>query len=265
MHRSASISKILVAKFNQHAPLEESRQLARFANCLWQTATMLTSLAFVLASQVSITPANRMGEAWWKDRHDRCVAQTKQGGHELIFIGDSITQGWEGGGKATWDKYYGSRKAANYGFSGDRTEHVLWRMENGEIVGEKPKVAVMMIGTNNIGHGSSDAAATALGVKTIVGKLRTAMPATKILLLGIFPRGATATDKMRMDVASATAQFSSLADGKNVFFLDIGRAYVSKDGDMWKGLMPDLLHPNPAGYEIWAKAMEPTLKNLLGE
>jgi beta-glucosidase len=136
---------------------------------------------------------------------------------------------------------------------------------DGEIVGEKPKVAVMMIGTNNIGHGSSDAAATALGVKTIVGKLRTAMPATKILLLGIFPRGATATDKMRMDVASATAQFSSLADGKNVFFLDIGRAYVSKDGDMWKGLMPDLLHPNPAGYEIWAKAMEPTLKNLLGE
>ena len=226
---------------------------------------MLSSLAFVFTTQVSITPAHRMGEAWWKARHERCVEQTKQGGHELIFIGDSITQGWEGGGKATWDKYYANRKAANYGFSGDRTEHVLWRMENGEIVGEKPKVAVMMIGTNNIGHGSSDAAATALGVKTIVGKLRSVMPSTKILLLGIFPRGATSTDKMRVDVASATSQFSTLADGKNVFFLDIGRHYMTRNGDMWAGLMPDLLHPNSGGYEIWAKAMEPMLKQLLGD
>jgi beta-glucosidase len=226
---------------------------------------MLSSLAFVLTTQVSITPANRMGEAWWKSRHERCVEQTKQGGHELIFIGDSITQGWEGGGKTTWDKYYANRKAANYGFSGDRTEHVLWRMENGEIVGEKPKVAVMMIGTNNIGHGSSDAVATALGVKTIVGKLRSVMPTTKILLLGIFPRGATSTDKMRMDVASATSQYSTLADGKNVFFLDIGRHFMTRDGDMWTGLMPDLLHPNSGGYDIWAKAMEPTLKMLLGD
>ncbi|MEI7576843.1 MAG: GDSL-type esterase/lipase family protein [Armatimonadota bacterium] len=226
---------------------------------------MLTTLAIIFSAQVSITSAHRLNEEWWKARHERCVEQTKQGGHELIFIGDSITQGWEGGGKATWDKYYGSRKAANYGFSGDRTEHVLWRMENGEIVGEKPKVAVMMIGTNNIGHGSSDAAATALGVKTIVGKLRSVMPATKILLLGIFPRGATSTDKMRMDVASATSQFSTLADGKNVFFLDIGRHYMTRNGDMWTGLMPDLLHPNSGGYEIWAKAMEPTLKQLLGD
>ncbi|MDH4388155.1 MAG: GDSL-type esterase/lipase family protein [Fimbriimonas sp.] len=226
---------------------------------------MLSSLAFVFTTQVSITPAHRMGEDWWKARHERCVEQTKQGGHELIFIGDSITQGWEGGGKATWDKYYAGRKAANYGFSGDRTEHVLWRMENGEIVGEKPKVAVMMIGTNNIGHGSSDAAATALGVKTIVGKLRSVMPSTKILLLGIFPRGATSNDKMRVDVASATSQFSTLADGKNVFFLDISRAFMSRDGDLWMGLMPDLLHPNSEGYWIWAKAMEPTLKKLLGE
>lgn len=226
---------------------------------------MLSTLAFVVASQVSITPAHRMGEQWWKDRHERCVAQTKQGGHELIFIGDSITQGWEGSGKATWDKYYGSRRAANYGFSGDRTEHVLWRMENGEIVGERPKVAVMMIGTNNIGHGSSNADQTALGVKTIVGKLRTVMPDTKILLLGIFPRGATASDKMRMDVANATAQFSTLHDGKHVFFLDIGRGFMSRDGEMWKTIMPDLLHPNATGYEVWAKSMEPTLKNLLGE
>lgn len=227
---------------------------------------MIAAIAASIAlAQVSITPAHRMGENWWKDRHEKCVNLTKQGGHDLIFIGDSITQGWEGGGRATWDKYYGNRKAANFGFSGDRTEHVLWRMQNGEIVGLKPKVAVIMIGTNNIGHGSSDANATALGVKTIVGKLREVMPETKILLLGIFPRGADANDRMRQAVADATKQFSALQDGKHVHFLDIGRAYVARDGEMWRGLMPDLLHPNSAGYEMWAKAMEPTLKSLLGD
>lgn len=224
---------------------------------------MVSLLATVMLTQVSITPVHRNNEGWWKERHERCVALTKQGGHELIFIGDSITQGWEGPGRKTWETYYANRKAANFGFSGDRTEHVLWRMANGEIVGLQPKVVVMMIGTNNIGHGSSDAGQTALGVRTIVGKLREAMPKAKILLLGIFPRGANAQDRGRMAVAQATSEFSSVADGKHVHFLDIGKHYTTKDGDMWRNLMPDLLHPNEAGYEIWAKAMEPTLRELL--
>lgn len=226
--------------------------------------------AFVFAAslslaQVSVTPADRLGEQWWKARHEAAVEATKKGGYDLMFIGDSITQGWEGQGKPVWDKYYANRKAVNFGFSGDRTEHVLWRMEHGEIMGLKPKVTVIMIGTNNIGHGSSNAADTATGVKRIVQKLRENMPETKILLLGIFPRGADSQDRMRVAVGQATDGFKTIADDKSVFFMDLGRYFMARNGDLWKSMMPDLLHPNTSGYEIWAKAMEPTLKNLLGE
>ncbi|MBL8048907.1 MAG: hypothetical protein JNJ45_09530 [Chthonomonas sp.] len=220
--------------------------------------------AAIALAQVSVTPAHRLQDQWWRERHEACVAKTKKGGYDLIFIGDSITHGWEGDGKATWDKYYASRNAANFGFSGDRTEHVLWRMENGEMVGLKPKVAVIMIGTNNIGHGSSDPAATALGIRRILVRLEETMPKTKVLLLGIFPRGATAADPYRQKVAEATGTIAGFAD-KRVTFLDIGRHFMTRDGDMWKTLMPDLLHPNADGYQIWAKAMEPTLAGLLGE
>jgi len=222
-------------------------------------------LTAMIQQSVATTPANKMNEVWWKERHEHCVELTKQGGWDLIFIGDSITHGWEGGGKALWDQYYAPRKAANFGFSGDRTEHVLWRMENGEIIGLHPKVAVIMIGTNNIGHRSTNATETAEGVKAIVGKLRTAMPATKILLLGIFPRGADSTDAFRIGTEQATEGFKTLADDKHVFFLNVGQHYMSKDGTLWKSLMPDLLHPNTEGYGIWQKAMEPTLQMLMGE
>lgn len=227
-------------------------------------ASLITLGAFS-SFQVATTPANRNNEGWWKERHERCIQTTQKGGYDLIFIGDSITQGWEGTGKKTWDQYYAHRKAANFGFSGDRTEHVLWRMENGEIKGLKPKVAVIMIGTNNIGHNSTNSEQTADGVKLIVSKLRGIMPDTKILLLGIFPRGATPTSQYRQEVARATDLFSTVADNQHVFFLDVAKHYMSRDGNLWMTMMPDALHPNETGYEIWAKAMEPTLKTLLGE
>lgn len=225
--------------------------------------TLAASL--ILGQMVSTTPAHRMGEQWWKERHERCVEATKKGDLDVIFIGDSITQGWEGGGKAAWDKYFGEYKTGNFGFSGDRTEHVLWRMDNGEIVGLQPKVAVMMIGTNNIGHGSSNPEQTAEGVKAIVAKLRAKLPKTKILLLGIFPRGATSEDRMRQGTVAATEGFKGIADGKMVHFQDVGQFFMSRDGVLWKSLMPDLLHLTPDGYDIWGKAIAPTLKKLTGE
>lgn len=190
---------------------------------------------------------------------------TQKGGIDVVFLGDSITQGWEGSGKATWDKEFAPLKAGNFGFSGDRTEHVLWRLEHGEMTGLKAKVVVLMIGTNNIGHGSSDPPQTATGVRAVVSKLRTAMPKAKVLLLGIFPRGESATDPMRVKVAEATAAFRTLHDGKWVHFLDIGDAFVRPDGTLRTKLMPDLLHLNDGGYEIWAKAIRPTLDRLLAD
>ena len=212
---------------------------------------------------VATTPISREGEQWWLDRHKRAVEAASKSNIELMFIGDSITQGWEGEGAAVWEKYYGNRKAANFGFSGDRTEHVLWRLDNGEMPALSPKVVVIMIGTNNVGHGSSTPEQTADGVRAIVSRLVLAMPSSKILLLGIFPRGEAPDDSGRRQARQATLQFAGLADRKRVFFLDVGEAFVHTDGRLRTSLMPDRLHLNSSGYELWARAMEPMLAKLL--
>jgi len=229
----------------------------------------ILGLAFLTHEQgiplhVATRPDHRLGEDWWKQRHERCVAQTKSGGFDIAFLGDSITQGWEDGGRTTWNQHFAALKSANFGFSGDRTEHVLWRLDNGEIVGANPKVIVIMIGTNNVGHGSSNAAQTSDGVRAIVGKLREKLPTAKILLLGVFPRGAAPDDRLRLAVNQATAGFASLHDGKHVFFSDIGKAFVRIDGSLRSTLMPDLLHLNPDGYAVWGKAIVEDIKRLLG-
>ncbi len=233
------------------------------------SALSLCSLAFFTLPQtpqhVATTPVDRMGEAWWKQRHEACVEITKKGGVDVMFVGDSITQGWEGEGKATWDKLFAPLKAANFGFSGDRTEHVLWRLEHGEMVGLNPKVIVMMIGTNNIGHGSSTPEQTGDGVRAIVAKMRSSFKDAKILLLGIFPRGLKADDGMRMKVAKATELFQSAADGDHVRFMDIGKFFMRADGTLRTTMMPDLLHLNKGGYEIWGKAIEPTVREMMGK
>ena len=215
-----------------------------------------------IPQHVATIPANRLNEDWWKQRHEKCVEITKKGGIDLVFLGDSITQGWEDGGKDAWATACCGLKAANFGFSGDRTEHVLWRMDNGEILGLDPKVVVIMIGTNNIGHNSSNPDQTADGVRAIVGKLLTGLPHAKLLLLGIFPRGEQPDDPMRIAVKKATEEFSSLNDGKRVYFEDIGYAFVRSDGVLRTLLMPDRLHLNSDGYDIWAKAIAPMVEKL---
>ena len=142
-----------------------------------------------LAANPATTPAPR-NDAWWQQRHESMNARVKKGNVDLIFIGDSITHGWEGGGKDVWQQFYGNRNAVNLGIGGDQTCHVLWRLDHGNIDGISPKLAVIMIGTNNAGNAAQSAEQIAAGVKAIVDKLRTKLPQTKILLLAIFPRGA---------------------------------------------------------------------------
>jgi lysophospholipase L1-like esterase len=226
--------------------------------------SLLLSMALMQTPvHVATTPASRMNEQWWAERHQRCVETTKAGGFDIAFLGDSITQGWEGPGAATWAKMYAPLKAANFGFSGDRTEHVLWRLGNGELVAAQPKVIVIMIGTNNSGHGVSNAQQTADGVAAIVRKLRKETPKSKILLLGIFPRGEKPDEPYRLAVVEATRLFAPLHDGKYVHFLDIGQTFMHQDGTLRTLLLPDRLHLDPMAYELWAKAIEPTLSQLL--
>lgn len=211
----------------------------------------------------AVTPVPRE-DGWWGERHASFNQRATQGDVELIFIGDSITHSWENAGKEVWAKYYESRKAMNLGISGDRTEHVLWRLDHGNIEGISPKVAVIMIGTNNTGHKSNNAEEIADGITAIVKKLRARLPKMKILLLGIFPRGETPNAE-RAQNDQVNAMIAELACGRMVHYMDIGVHFLEPDGSISKEIMPDYLHLTPRGYQIWAIAIEGKLRELLGE
>jgi lysophospholipase L1-like esterase len=242
------------------------------------------SLAFFVAGCTTIDPALRDPEKNsalkpaprdpnWVKRHEGFVAEAKRGGVDVLFLGDSITDGWRrlerGGGKKVWDAHFAPLHAANFGISGDRTQHVLWRMANGELEGINPKAVVLMIGTNNAGFERDGTtprntpAETAEGVATIVRTLRAKFPATKILLLAVFPRAEKPTDPLRLQVASINTIIARLDDGRNVRYLDIGPKFLAADGTLPKDIMPDFLHPNEKGYEIWAAAIKEPLGALL--
>jgi len=208
----------------------------------------------------------KWAQRWWMPRHKQKLKEIQERKQiDLVMIGDSITHSWEGRGKKTWEKYYAPRNALNLGFSGDRTEQVLWRLQNGAVKGLSPKLAVVMIGTNNTGHRQDKPAETAAGVKLILKELRERLPKTKVLLLAIFPRGAEPGDKLRKLNEATNELIAKFADGKNVFFLNINDKFLAEDGALPKSIMPDRLHPNEKGYQIWAEAMEPMIKKLMGE
>lgn len=209
----------------------------------------------------AVVPAPR--EGGWMKRHESFNERVKKGNVDLLLIGDSITQGWEGAGKKVWEEFYAKRNAVNLGIGGDRTQHVLWRLDHGNVEGIKPKAAVLMIGTNNSGSNTSEQIAA--GVKAIVDKLKEKLPETKVLVLAIFPRGATKDDSRRKVNAGANELIAKLADGKQVFYQDIGQKFLKEDGTLSKEIMPDLLHLNEASYRIWAEAIEPKVKELMGE
>jgi lysophospholipase L1-like esterase len=191
-------------------------------------------------------------------------AKDAPGDYDIEFIGDSITQGWEGKGTNVWQEFYGRRKVINFGVGGDRTQHVLWRFEHGQLDGIKAKVAVVMIGTNNSNNQDNTEADILEGVAAIVQQIRTRQPDTKIFLLGIFPRGKTFSPQ-RGKILQVNQALARLDDGSHIFYLDLGSRYIENDGSISKSIMPDYLHPNEAGYRIWANAAEPKLKQLLGE
>ncbi|HEY2081587.1 MAG TPA: platelet-activating factor acetylhydrolase IB subunit [Verrucomicrobiae bacterium] len=221
-----------------------------------------TNLQTAPAKNPALIPATRSNPTNWLARHEGFVKQAKAGGIDLLFMGDSITDNWRNRGKNVWAKFYGSRHAANFGIGGDRTQHVIWRIENGELDGIDPKVIVLMIGTNNSNSDSPDQISE--GVEKIVADMREKCPKSKILLLAIFPRNKPDANPKQMDtINKVNARIAKLDDGKMVTFLDIGKAFLGDDGQLHADIMPDYLHPNEHGYQLWADAMEPTLDKLL--
>src|SRR5580698_6043812 len=218
----------------------------------------------VVHINAAIIPVPRTGNITNRQSLVLQRAKDNPGDYDIEFIGDSITQGWEGAGKNVWQEFYGQRKVINMGVSGDRTQHVLWRFEQGQLDGVKAKAAIVMIGTNNSNKDDNSEADILEGVTAIVNQIRQRQPGTKILLLGIFPRGQTFSAQ-RGKILQVNQALAKLDDSKNIFYIDIGPQLIESDGSISKAIMPDAgrLHPGEAGYRIWASAMEPKLKELL--
>jgi lysophospholipase L1-like esterase len=240
------------------------------------TALMLSACAAPTMQPPSVAQADSIAPIpnleswapWWMPRHEEKLAEIRQrqARHEnvdLVFIGDSITHGWEKDGLNVWNRLYKPYNALNLGFFGDRTEHVLWRLQHGEIDGIHPKAAVLLIGTNNTSHRLEAPGSTAAAIRRLIDEMHRHLPDTKILLLAVFPRN----DKPGTQVSRINDDLNtilpSLADNRKVFFLNINKALLNADGTFSKNIMPDLIHPNEKGYEIWAAAMQPELQKLM--
>jgi beta-glucosidase len=201
---------------------------------------------------------------WWLPRHEEKLSEKESMGRvDLVFLGDSITQAWEKEGAGVWETFYKPRHALNIGFNGDRTEHVLWRLEHGEVADIQPKLLVLLIGTNNSGHRMDKAEDTALGVKRILEVLAEKLPRTKILLLALFPRSAKSTQKLRVLNEEVNQIIQTYADDKAVFFLNINHHFLDASGRLTSNVMSDFLHPNSNQYQIVAEAIEPSVQALM--
>jgi lysophospholipase L1-like esterase len=230
------------------------------------TVGVCSSSLTALAENTATNPVPR--DAKWIARHEGFVKEAKRGGIDLLFMGDSITDFWRNRGSNVWNEFYAPLHAANFGISADRTQHVLWRIEHGELDGIHPKVIVLMIGTNNTGKEQDHQTIRNTppevieGVTAIVHEMRAKLPETKILLLAIFPR-AQPGDPYRDQIKEINLSLATLGDGRMITFLDIGPKFLEPDGTLSREIMPDLLHPSEKGYRIWAEAIKPTLDEMM--
>lgn len=225
--------------------------------------------------QTAILPSLRLDftpeqQAAWFRRHEECVARARAGPIEILFLGDSLTQGWLTHGRAQWDEYFAPRGAANFGVAGDRTQQVLWRILNGELDGINPKAIVLLIGTNNMTPGLGTKNPTprntpeeiVAGISAVLETLRQKLPPARILLFGIFPRGGK-DDPLRSEIAAINTALRGLEELPAVRFADIGTDFLAPDGSIPPEIMPDLLHLRAPGYQRWAARLAPLLDTML--
>jgi prolyl oligopeptidase len=247
LHMNVTLPKENTANTDSSAPTESKSSTATREN-------------------LSVVPVGRTSSKSWMAKHEKNLLIANRGEScPVVFLGDSITEGWRGRGKEVFAKYFAPMNAVNFGIGGDRTQHVLWRLQNGELNDRfHPQVIVLMIGTNNLGVKESTPEDIADGIKAIVAEIRKRSPETKVLLLAIFPRDKEPTAR-REKLQQVNALIARLDDGgKTVRYLDIGERFLGPDGSISKEIMPDYLHPGEKGYEIWAEAIKQPLAALLG-
>lgn len=215
-------------------------------------------------------PAARNDDPVWVAKHLELLEKAKRGNIDLYFEGDSITRRWEATHKANWDQNFSGWKAADFGAGGDRTQNVLYRIQNGELDGVNPKVIVLLIGTNNVGPDAVKGSDAALvkdisnGIKACLKALRKKAPAAKILLIGITPRNTDGSTALMPTINKINDRIATFADGRTIRFLNINDRLADKDGKLYDGMTDDGLHLTDKGYQAWAEAMKPILIEWLG-
>jgi len=213
----------------------------------------------------AVTPMPRVKEyewmsiAKWHEIHAAQRALAQQGGIDLMFVGDSITQGWP---KELFQQAFGRFHAANFGVGGDHTGNVLYRLDDPVMASLRPRAIVLLVGVNNFFHCGDNTEQTFAGIRQVVTTLRHAYPDARILLNAVLPYGEPKEEYKRVQVRELNRMVATLADGEHVVYRDYGPRLLQADGTISRDIMADSLHPTPKGYRIWADAMLPDIEQL---
>jgi len=227
---------------------------------------LLCSAAAQAGQACATTPVARQKEypwmsiARWHEMHAAQQARAREGGVELMFVGDSITEGWP---KDQWEANFGRFKPANFGIGGDHTGNLLYRLDDPAMAALAPRAIVLLIGVNNFSQCGDDAEQVFAGIRAVLAKLRTMYPQARILLNGVLPHGAPDEADKRTRLRDLNRLVATLADGRQVVYRDYGPRLVQADGAISRDVMPDYLHPNANGYRLWAAAMLPDIEQLM--
>jgi lysophospholipase L1-like esterase len=242
--------------------------MPRFFSSAWIAVLALCASDHAQQPPAEVKPIPRT-DANSKTAHAQLVEKAKAGRIDVYFAGDSITRRWGATDYpaflANWKENFHGWNAANFGWGGDTVQNVLWRLQNGELDGVNPKVIVVMAGTNNIGARGGDEAKVdevTAGLKAVLATCREKAPKAVVILMGITPRNDNPAAAAVID--KVNANLAKLADGKEVRYLSINDALADKDGKLREGMSPDRLHLSAKGYQAWADALKPVLKELLG-
>ncbi len=240
----------------------------------WLACALLAAPAMAARLPPAAVPISRLDLPWWGERHREKLAEIKREPVGLVWLGDSITQGFESPEyQPTWLRFYGDRHPLNLGFSGDATSHLLWRLDHGEVAGLAPKLAIVLIGANNLGRLHWPAAEDILGVETVVARTRALLPRTKVLVIGVLPsdRGPwVAQSTARINAALASHYANGAVPGvaftdQSALFMRDGKVDDSQFHDIHLTPPQPALHPSPEAQARLVAAIEPTVAALLGD
>ena len=214
-----------------------------------------------LNGQDPAVPVSRGPE--WEYEHEQLIHVGAKRKPELVFLGDSITYNlWQA--NDVLNNYWAEYRPQQLGIAGDETQHLLWRILHGELDNIKPRVVVILIGTNNLSAGDGDDRAIAGGVTKVIESVHALVPEAKILLMGIFPRGSIADSHVRERIRDINLRLAKLDNGSTVKFIDISDLLTEKDGKIKFLLMPDYLHLSHEGCAVWLEAIRPAVDKMLG-